>query len=173
MAASCSQRISSAFQPGPMEKGMIGRQQGGQGGNGGALRHPGLGPSVDESEKRAVGGIQINVFAAGFRQHGGKLGVGQRSEQSQNSSDYPDREDASGGAHSEHHFRRDAENAAANHGPHDDGNADRSPSARRSSGLAACLLAKTERREHSRAAGSHGSNQHIPGEGDRSGETDV
>ena len=50
------------------------------GGDGAAL-HDGEGrPAVKESEERTIHALEINVLAAGFRDHAGNLSVGERAE---------------------------------------------------------------------------------------------
>ncbi len=59
----------------------VGEKCGAQRRDGGGFRDPGLRPAVNESEKGTVGGVQIDIFAAGAGQHRRKLGVGEGAEQ--------------------------------------------------------------------------------------------
>ena len=71
------------------------------------------GPAVEVGEERAVHAVEIDVLAAGFRDHAGDFGVGQRAEESDHAGQNPDAEQEFGRAELCGHDAGLAENAGA------------------------------------------------------------
>ena len=97
------------------------RESAGDGGDGGGLGDGEPCPHIEEGGRVAVGAAEIDVFAAGVREHGAEFGVGHGAEEREQAADDPGEVDERGGAGVAHHLAGDEEDAAADDGADDDG----------------------------------------------------
>ena len=76
-------------------------------------------PAVEEAGQRAEGFAQVDVLAAGLGHGGGEFAVAERGDEGEDGGDEPGGDEEPGGLHLACDVGGDDEDAAADHGAHD------------------------------------------------------